>query len=178
MKFKISKYMILVYVFILLLACSTTGICLYVIIKEPDSISAWISFIIGIVVLMLVLYDVILDFSFGSVTVDDSKLIMKVGLKRYEHNWTDFVEYGFVRIYVGNGCLYWVYFSDYVLSEREYSKFMKKTRKDLDHVAYFKYHHRTFKKILEFMPDEMSARLKEEETEVFKNMTWLEKRYH
>ena len=77
-----------------------------------------------------------------------------------------------------DGDLQWVYFSTYELSYDQRRLFVKKTRKDLRNIAYFHYNDSSFDEILSFMPKEMAAKLKEEETEVREQMSWLEELHH
>ena len=174
-KYTTSKYYLIVYVLAILFLALPTVI-LGIIEAAKGKISS--ELIIGITSLVILLYLMLFDSPIGSFMVDDSKIIMIAAFKKYGHNWSDFVDYGFVKSYSGNGYLYWVYLSTFELTYDQHRRFLKKTRKDLKNIAYFKYNESNFDEILSFMPKEMAAKLKEEEAEVREQMSLLEEKYH
>ena len=177
-KYKISTYYIGVFVLSLVVfILPFTGFAVYIVIKLKIFF-AWINLLIGVVGIVSLVYLMFFDFGTGSFMVDDTRIIMKVGFKKYEHYWSDFVDYGFVHFSIRDGDLQWVYLSTYELSYDQRRLFVKKTRRDLRNIAYFHYNDSSFDEILSFMPKEMAAKLKEEETEIREQMSWLEKIHH
>ena len=55
---------------------------------------------------------------------------------------------------------------------------MKKTRKELTQVAFFKYNHRIFEEVITIMPSAIATELKGKEIEIQEQMSWLEKIHH
>ena len=177
-KYKISEYYIGIFVLSLgLYILPTTGLMIYSII-QVGTLLTWMGLLICILGLISLLYKIFFDFGTGSFMVDESKIIMKVGFREYEHRWSDFIDYGFVQSSIMDGDLQWVYLSTYELSYDPRRLFVKKTRRDLRNIAYFHYNDSSFDEILSFMPKEMAAKLKEEETEVREQMSWLEEFHH
>ena len=177
-KYRISAYYVFIYIASLVFFI-IPGLLLgiYGLIKKFGWIS-WIFIFVASISIVCMVYQFLFDFQMGSFMIDESKIIMKVGMRRYEHYWNDFVDFGFVRSYAGNGYLYWVYFSTYDLSYEQRRLFLKKTRRDLKNIAYCKYNESNFDEIMSVIPVVISTKLKEKETEVRDEMTWLEKKYH
>lgn len=177
-KYKISAFYVGIYVCSMaffLVPIAAFG--LYCII-HVDPIWGSIPFIVGIIGIVAMAYSMLFDFQMGSFMINESMIIMKVGLREYKHKWNDFADYGFVKAYVGNGYLYWVYLSTYELSAEQRRRFLKKTRRDLKNIAFFKYNDSKFDEIIGFMPSAMAKKLKEDEIEVREQMSWLEEIHH
>ena len=175
-KYKISAYIQWCYSCALAIFLICIIICILAI--NNGVMNAWLILVVFSVGSILMLGVMFLDFPAGTFMIDESKIVMKIGMKRYEHSWNDFIECGFVHSHAGSGNIYWLYFSKRFLSDRERQSFMKKTRKELTQVAFFKYNHRIFEEVITFMPSAIATELKGKEIEIQEQMSWLEKIHH
>ncbi len=132
----------------------------------------------GVGTCVVFLYLGISQFVFSSFCVDEKGITMNVAFKKYYHPWEKLADLGFIYVYINKGGLYWLYFSERLLSPNERRWFLKSVRHALNSVAYFQYDEKTLQEILPCMPESIAEKLREEEKIVKEKMTWLEKKYH
>ena len=113
--------------------------------------------------------DIILfDFQAGSFYVDKNGITMCIGLRKYFHAWEDFRDQGFVAANAGHGySTYWVYYSTRTLTIAEKNVFLRKTRRDLNNIAFFQYDPKLFQEILPMMPHALAERVRNNEVLFF-----------
>lgn len=96
---------------------------------------------------------------------------MRIGLKTWNHRWSDFVDCGIADVYIGDGYAFWVYYSNRKLTREEKKDFLKKTRRDLANIAFFQYNKKILEEILPLMPLHFAEKISEEGQRVEEQMS-------
>ena len=176
-KHKISKFYIGIYLAGAIVLLSRLALGIYMLMEFADVYSIVLTAVPAFGCAIL-LYQILFDFHFGSFCVDNSGITMNIGFKSYFHAWESVVDYGFVQADVGDGNTYWLYFSERDLSYDEKHRFLRKTRRDLDDIAFFQYNTAILEEILPFLPERLANHIRNEEPEIRERMTCFEKIYH
>lgn len=137
-----------------------------------------LSFVAGLVGCVIIVYQMVFDFQFAKVVVAPVGITMVVGFKKYYHSWEAIIDYGIVDTYVGDGNIAWLYFSERLLNNDEKKMFLRKTRKDLNSIAFFQYNKSSLQNVISLFPERISTKILEDEKAVLDKMTWIEKTYH
>lgn len=177
-KVRISKFYIGIYVVGLSLCLLTAAIGIYGAIFLGKKIFTVAPLIIGSFGCVMIIYQLLFDFQFGSVYFNSEGIIMNIGGRKIHHPWESIVDYGFINSNVGDGDISWIYFSERPLNEEEKRQFLKKTRRDIHTIAFFQYNEVSLRSIIPVLPAEISAKIQKEEKEIREKMTWIEKTYH
>lgn len=99
----------------------------------PPHICAWSLFI-------LLLIMALTDFYFAKFSFSDKGITLYFPLKKYEYLWSDFTCAGIILSHIQKqNFVAWVYFSKDPLTPMEKHKFLFKTRRRLDRLAYFQF---------------------------------------
>ncbi len=175
--YKISKYYIGIYVCCLILFLVFLATCIYIYILFPTEWFSYFLLLFDIIAILLVIYKILFDFQNGSFSVDTDGIIMRIGFKKRTHKWEDFRDYDIVGVKVGDGYTYWCYFSTRVLTTEERAAFLRKTRRELDKIAFFQYNAKTLQEILPLMPPEMAEKLLQRAQQIEPNMDWISRIY-
>lgn len=114
------------------------------------------------------LYIAVKDMPFASLSVSQAGITEKMGFRELFHNWEDFSDCGILKNHskLSEGSFaantYWVFFSTDVLSDQEKRLFLRKTRKDLNRIAFFQYQKEMLDEILPFVPQRFADTLKKQ----------------
>lgn len=155
----VCRYYLRVHVMgLCLLGFPMLGISLYMLSKGVDASFQLTFSIIGIA---LALYLFLFDFPGGVFSVDEGKISMRVGLKKRIFPWHEIVECGLINMFAGgSNRISIVYFSSRHLTSDEKDNFLKKTRKDLNHIAYFEPSEKYLEEIYPLLPRNYTEYLK------------------
>ena len=121
------------------------------------------------------------DMPFAKIIVSENGITESMGLKRYDHTWIEFVEYGILGINMrpvkraSRADTYWVYFSTSPLTPQERIAFLRKTRKDLNRIAFFQYNKTTLREIMPILPDAIASTLDRQSEEIEQQMNRLKR---
>ncbi|MCR5664000.1 MAG: hypothetical protein K6G17_03865 [Oscillospiraceae bacterium] len=165
-KFQISGFYNGVYFIGLCSGAFLIAIGIYGINCLGVSFHVLLPFIVGLIGIAGVVYQMLFDFTFGSVILDSRGITMKIGFKKYCHLWEAIVEAGYINSYTGNGYVTWVYFSEAPLSSEEKKQFLKKTRNNYNTIAFFQYKEKTFRAILPLLPERISSEVIEMQKDI------------
>ena len=155
--------------------CFISGIRWYV---QDRDLLATIPFTAGVIGIILPILQMCFDFQGGTFSVSKQGIRMNIGFRRWDHNWGDFVDMGIVKVNVGDGCTYWVYFSRRELAWQEKKQFLQKTRRDLNNIVFFQYRKKVMEEIFPLLPVDLAEKLKQQEHRVEEELTILERPIH
>jgi hypothetical protein len=109
------------------------------------------------------IYLLLFDYMLGKFSVNPEGITLYIGFKQYYHPWDSFKDFGIVGIRVRNNKnLDWVYFSTRHLTTIEKQLFLRKTRKDLENIAFFQYTADTLDEVLPLMPSHIAQKIRED----------------
>ncbi len=137
---------------------------------------------VGIVASIIIAFR---DMPFARFWVSKSGITESMGFRKYYHDWDDFQDYGIIGLTANSvmgikevGKTYWVYLSATSLSQSEKNRFLHKTRKDLNHIAFFQYNKEILQKVLPVMPEPISTAIAEQASAVEEQLNFWEKIYN
>ena len=177
-KYKVSKFYIGVFCLALLFVIICEAIIIW---AEEESV---IVHAIAIITVLTGIYIVLTDLPTAKFSFSDEGITMYVGFKKYETRWSEFAYAGILGINVEaiksiyTSDTFWVYFSKSFLTDKEKLRFLPKTRKDLNRIAYFQYSKPVFDLVLEHVPENLRKQLKEDEEFIIGQMNFWEKVYN
>ena len=87
-----------------------------------------------ILFIYLIFFDMPRKYSF-----DTDGFYLKFGVKTRRFRWEDITDCGIVKILMNDRYTYWVFFSRRILTQKERTKFLRKTRYERGNAAYFEY---------------------------------------
>ncbi len=141
-----------------LFAFPMIGISIYMFSKGVDATFELVFSIIGT---SAALYLFLFDFPGGVFSLDEERITMRVGLKKRSFFWHEIVECGLIEASAGGRTrIPIVYFSSRYLTGNDQEVFLKKTRRDLDHIAFFEPSEKYLKEIYPLLPSCFSEYLK------------------
>lgn len=118
--------------------------------------------IISAIGILTGIYLLVVSFPTGTFAVDECGVYMRIGFRRRELLWHEIVECGLISVSAGgNNQIYMVYFSSRYLTSDEKIEFLKKTQKDLDHIAFFEPTSKMLNSMMPFIPRSYAVYLKE-----------------
>jgi len=163
-KYPVTKFYIGVFGAGLLLSIVWEAIVIWGIGKsEPLGFDLIFFHAIGVMGIILALYCIFFDLPTAKFSFDKEGITMYVGVRKHEFKWSEFACAGIVPVNVGKdgsgSYTFWVYFSKTYLTEKEKIDFLRKTRRDLDRVAYFEYNEAVFSQIMEVIPEKLRKQL-------------------
>ncbi len=125
------------------------------------------------------IYKLLSDMLCGKFTVDENGIRMYGEFKRYYHPWETIKECDAAWARTANdGGTYWIYFATRHLTASEKSRFLSKTRRDLENIAYFQYSQKLLEELYPLFPPEIADQVREKEQEILQSMNSFEKRHH
>jgi len=188
MKYRISKFYIGVYILAFIFILVINALTIYGIIDysntHEDLYFVVFCGLLAVIGDVAYLYQVLFDFQFGSFSVDETRITLYIGFKKYCHRWEEFNDCDVVGVSVDSVAgknvanAYWVYFATRPLTQKEKIDFLRKTRRDLDRIAFFQYNAKALNAVMPYISDEFRARLAEREAQIQKQMNLSERIYH
>lgn len=169
-KYRISRFYMGLYLLILPLGLFGLIVGIYWMTTYHDILSLF-PIIAGAIVTILPPLQVLFDFQGGTFSVNEQGIVMRIGLKTWNHRWSDFVDCGIADVYIGDGYAFWVYYSNRKLTREEKKDFLKKTRRDLANIAFFQYNKKILEEILPLMPLHFAEKISEEGQRVEEQMS-------
>lgn len=184
-KYPVSKFYIGTYYICLLIMLVYEAINIWAVDDSARSdASYYILHAVGIFGIIIILYCILTDLSTAKFSFSNEGITMYIGFKKHKTPWSEFVCAGIVAINVEavrsiyTSDLFWVYFSKSPLTDKEKSRFLFKTRRDLNRVAYFQFSKPVFDLVLEQVPENLREELKSDEEFVIGKMNFWEKVYN
>lgn len=184
-KYSVSKYYNGIFSISFLVMLAYEALLLF---TSDDIIRTWILYYIlhaiGIITLLLIIYVILTDLPTAKFSFSDEGITMYVGFKKYKTRWSEFEYAGILGINVEaiksiyTSDTFWVYFSKSFLTDKEKIRFLPKTRKDLNRIAYFQYSKPVFDLVLEHVPENLRKQLKDDEEIIVGKMNFWEKVYN
>ena len=155
----VSKYYIRIYV---------AGFCCGVVPMFAVSlqflsagVDTWDNIILTIVLTGLLAGLLFLDFPTGTFSINQDGIAMRVGFMKRSRTWEEIVECGLISNSIcGSKSIPIVYFSTRHLTNEERSAFLRKTRRDLAHIAFFECNAKFLQKAYPLMPTEYALYLR------------------
>ena len=125
------------------------------------------------------IYCMSFDMLCGKFSVDENGIRMYGGFKSYFHPWETIKECDVAWARTANdGGTYWIYFSERHLTIEEKRRFLSKTRRDLESIAYFQYSAALVEELHPLLPPEIARQLRENVALVESSMNNFERRHH
>lgn len=188
MKYRISKFYIGVYILAFIFILVINALTIYGIIDysntHEDLYFVVFCGLLAVIGDVAYLYQVLFDFQFGSFSVDETRITLYIGFKKYCHRWEEFNDCDVVGVSVDSVAgknvanAYWVYFATRPLTQKEKIDFLRKTRRDLSRIAFFQYNPQTLQAVLPYLPERFQRVLQEQGDLIQKNLNLMEKIYH
>ena len=177
-KYRISPFYIGVYAIGSVFILANLAIGIYALTQWPGWWLSWVMFLLPLLGMLLIAYQLFLDFQAGTFSVDQRGVTMNIAFRKWFHAWADICSCDVVGVSVGDGETFWVYFADRILSDQEKRDFLRKTRRDLKHIAFFQYNDKILLEIMPLLPPVFADKLRERAQQVETRMTKVEKLYH
>ena len=177
-KYPISKYYVGIYVVGSIFVLLGLALGVYSVVQWVNWWLAWVMLLIPVFGILLIVCKFVFDFQSGNFSVDDSGITMRIAFKQWHHTWDAIQDCDIIGIPVADGEIFWVYFADRQLSNQEKGDFLRKTRKDLKHIAFFQYNHEITQEVLQRIPSSHADKLRCRVQQVEEEMTKIELIYH
>lgn len=176
--FRISKYYVGIYILGSIFILLGFALGVYSVIQWVNWWLAWAMLLIPMLGILFIAYQLLFDFQSGTFSVNDHGITMNIAFRKWFHAWEDIQECDIIGISVGDGRTFWVYFSDRHLLYQEKDNFLRKTRKDLKHIAFFQYNNEILQEIYPLIPSKYAEIIKAQANHIESQMTRTEKLYH
>ncbi len=163
-KYPVTSFYIGIYIISLLLAVGMEAVLIWG-VEENMPVDADLIFMHGICIMEMILSLYFLLFDLGSArfSFNEEGVTMYVGFRKHEFKWEEFTDAGIVGVNVGGAGnqmnTFWVYFSKTYLMNIEKIKFLSKTRRELDRLAYFQCDEELLNQVLEVLPEKLRKTL-------------------
>lgn len=123
----------------------------------------------------------LLLFDIGSYkfSILESGIVMYTGMKKHSFGWNEIKYWGTFDVNVSSPHAvntFWIYFSKRLITQKEKTRFLHKTRYDLKNVAFFQYSPQIYDEIKVYFPEKIRDSLEEEINYINVVMTRQERR--
>ena len=184
-KYPVSKFTIGIYIGGILFAVIVQSIEIWLLVDTGKAdMTFYFVTAMCIVTTSAGLFNILFDLPSAKYSFTQEGITMYMGFRKYEYNWSEFCCAGILAINLetyGNlhpSDTFWVYFSKSFLTQQEKIRFLRKTRKDLNRVAFFQYNKPVFDLLMEKLPGNFREELKHDEEFIIGKMNFWERVYN
>ncbi len=185
-KFKVSKGYARLYIGVTIFFVLWIAFLIYLFVTVADETKTYVLLILILCWTIYSLFEmfrmVLFDAICGSFSVNEKGITIYAGIrgyKSYYHPWESIKDCGTTwNRNANDGGAYCIYFATRHLTIIEKQKFLRKTRFDLDNIAWFQYSALQVEELFPLLPPEIATKVRENVELIDSSMNNFERRHH